>query len=239
VSIGDFLDLVVVYDSASQGPFTRSVTANTWSSSGFGSTQFVWNLADDVGIYTSYQNAMGMPAWHYSDATEPVAVFTPTYLAPMGTSTSLGLKTRLDLGVPVPRVNSIGVGCPDSNGRTAVLSASQLPSIGNTALSLEVAMGLPMTAATLFPSLFGATPPVVLAPGCNAYIDIASLSTLLSLGFGPFSQTTNGTGQASFPLPVPNDPGLFGARIWFQCALSEPALPQGFTVSNALELVLY
>ncbi|HYC77210.1 MAG TPA: PKD domain-containing protein [Planctomycetota bacterium] len=57
---GSFLDLAVIYDSATQGPFTWSQTQDQWSPLGFaalGGTGFVWNGVDDIAFFITFQSA--------------------------------------------------------------------------------------------------------------------------------------------------------------------------------------
>lgn len=237
-SMGDFLDLAVVHDSAVHGPRVLQQTANAWSYFGFagtGGTGFTWNLADDVGVYMSF-DVVGLQALRYS-TTEPLAVSALGYMASTSASAQPSAKVCLQVS-PVPQVNTVGAGCPNASGQVAPLFAIGLPSIGNAAFSLGISSAAPTTMATLYPSLGAASTPLSLGSGCDVYIDLISMTDLMAAGFGPFVQTTDLTGQATFSMPVPADPALAGLEVWFQCGVNEPSYPYGVAATNAVQCVI-
>jgi hypothetical protein len=135
----------------------------------------------------------------------------------------------------------IGSGCTDSNGRTAVLTTTSLPSIGNSAFSFQVLMGTGLANAWMFASFGQATTPLVLpgGGGCNVYLELSSMISLVQAGIIPIGPLLTSTaGSAMFPLPIPFDPSLAGATFYVQVAVEDPALTLGFTVSNALRVTI-
>lgn len=240
VSTGSFLDVLLVYDSSVQGPLTLQVTANTWASFGFaatGGTGFTWDGVNDIAIYGSMVATNGLDLRYSPNG--PLSYWEQGYLQPTATGQgSMGTKLCLEVR-PLPLVNNVGTACPSANGVAASLSANGLPSIGNGGFSLAVTSANPNTMATLFPSLGVSSTPFPLGAGCFAYLDLVSMTNLTNSGFGPFFQTTNGSGQATFSMPVPNVASLAGLQVWFQCALNDPSLPLGFSATNAVRCEIW
>ena len=66
------------------------------------------------------------------------------------------------------------------------------------------------------------------APGCTL---------LNSVAFAALWTVADGLGQASYPSPLPTDPGLNGLTLHVQWMLLDPGVnPVGATFSDALEV---
>jgi hypothetical protein len=133
------------------------------------------------------------------------------------------------------QLNSIGTGCGGTGGIAPVLASAQLPFLGNSSFSLDVTQALPGAPAFLFLSVGIATVPWPLPSGCLVYLEPTSLIQLLNSGLLPIGPLiANGSGAASFPLPIPFDPNLANVVIGAQVAVSDPAAPGGLAVTNAV-----
>jgi hypothetical protein len=119
-TIGSFLDLTVLWDSASQGPFTWPWVADSWSPMGFaagGGTNFVWNGVNDVGFFVTFQNSVVTSGGIRTTGNVPPArMYAAGYQASAssasGCNTAGGLFTRLDC-VPLFPFNVTTTGVAD------------------------------------------------------------------------------------------------------------------------------
>jgi len=132
---------------------------------------------------------------------------------------------------PVARFSTIGLGCPGTAGSPALESADgSRPLLGAT-LSLRATRLSPGTAAA---GLVGASDthwlhlglPIDLSPigmqGCVLRTSVDVVHPLLNLG-----------GEASWALPIPNEPSLLDATFHVQAfALDHAATPLGAVLSN-------
>ena len=71
---------------------------------------------------------------------------------------------------------------------------------------------------------------VLFAPGCSLYASLDIVKTA----------TTDGSGKASIPLPIPNNPALANVSVYSQWAASNPAVnpPLFLEFSQGLELIV-
>jgi hypothetical protein len=119
-TIGSFLDLTVIWDSAAQGPFNWPWVADSWSPMGFaaaGGTNFVWNGVNDVGFFVTFQNSVVTTGGIRTTSTIPPArMYAAGYQAPSASTTSCnalgGLFTRLTC-VPLYPFNVTTTGVAD------------------------------------------------------------------------------------------------------------------------------
>ena len=133
----------------------------------------------------------------------------------------------------------VGAGCPDSQGRTAILSTAQLPSLGNLGFSVDFTMGSPGASAYAFWSLGLGQSPIPLGGGCNLYLEFLTMLSVISQGLSPLGPVTLGPmGSASLSIPIPNIGALQGVHLVLQAAVTDAALALGFTTTNALDLLL-
>lgn len=106
----------------------------------------------------------------------------------------------------------LGAGCTEF-GTPGVLTASAKPELGQ-ALSIELNSAAPAgTAALLYGS--GLATDLPLGGSCSLYLGGAFGANIVSLGIS----TLDPAGAASFPTPVPNDPGLEGVAYRAQALL--------------------
>jgi hypothetical protein len=119
-TIGSFLDLTVLWDSAVQGPFNWPWVADTWSPMGFaatGGTNFVWNGVNDVGFFVTFQSSVVTTGGIRSAGTIPPArMYAAGFQASASTASSCnasgGLFTRLTC-VPLAPFNVTTTGVAD------------------------------------------------------------------------------------------------------------------------------
>jgi hypothetical protein len=131
-----------------------------------------------------------------------------------------------------------GVGCPMSTNTapTTAIAPGTWPRIGQP-MTLTLSQAAPSSIATpligLSETSFGAIPlPVDLAflgsSGCNLWID--------PLAFLPVT-LVNAAGQASFVLPLPNDPSLLTARVYQSWSVFDPAVSRLYTSDYGLMIL--
>ena len=121
-----------------------------------------------------------------------------------------------------------GTGCPTPGGSVPVIGLSGgLPYLGNQDFGLTAKGGVPNQVAVM---LMGGIDEVPYpgAPGCMLYVK------------GPFSfsfATTDASGDAALPLPMPFAPGIAGLGISCQWAFICPGCnPAGLVFSNVVDL---
>lgn len=137
----------------------------------------------------------------------------------------------------VPSVTAFGAGCNGSNG-VPVLAAPQLPFLGNFTFSLDIGQAPVSSLAYVYVALASAPQGINIGTSCLVYLDLPSLATLVNIGFSPLGPlATSAGGSVSFPIPVPADPGLAGATLYFQAAIAD-ATAIGYALSNALEAIV-
>jgi hypothetical protein len=241
MSLGGFQDLTVLWDSSIQGSFSWAHTSGAWAPLGFaagGGTGFVWDGVNDVGFYVTMNGATGTSSMHRT-GTEPFRLYVSgVYQAPSSTGSGPnGLKISFTLSPSGPEVIPYGAGCALSSGLTPTLGTNQIPSIGNPAFLVEISMADVGATTYVFLALgAGSTP---LGGGCDLLLDLPSMLHLINIGFSPFGPAlANGIGVATYPAPLPFDPGLSGARIWLQGAVLDTT-PLGFAVTNGLEVGIF
>jgi hypothetical protein len=144
--------------------------------------------------------------------------------------------TPVRLYVNARNVAALGRACAGSFGNVPVLGAPTSPAIGNAAFSLALHGAAPASVTGLmlgvvpFPtgldlSLIGVT-------GCSLFVD----PVLTFFGTTGAGDAQRGEGAASFSLPIPNDPGLVAAVLYFQAFVFDVAngRPLPLTLTNAL-----
>ncbi len=124
-SLGSFIDYTPFWNSVSQGPFSFTMTANTWSPMGLGSATpgFTWNGTNDIGFYITYNTASGGGSFHRT-TTDPFRLYASgTYQAAASSgSGAAGLKMGL--------VTGTGASCPGCGPLTMTLAGA--PTLGGS-----------------------------------------------------------------------------------------------------------
>ena len=185
-------------------------------------------------------NATGLVRW--TAAGQSVSGdFTPT-----GDSFGFWGPDSAVPGVPLrifvnsTNVTSFGSGCAGTGNPAPLLGAAADATLGqNFNVELHSAPVNALSFCVLGDSntQMGAIPlpldlGIIGAPGC--FLRASMVFT--------FTQTTAGTGSgggaATFPWPIPNDPSLRGASLYFQGLVVDPVNQLGLTTSNALRAVL-
>lgn len=72
--------------------------------------------------------------------------------------------------------------------------------------------------------------------GVHLYLGLYAFSLTV---VGQTRQAADGTGYLSLPVNLPANPGLRGVRLYAQWLLIDPAVPVGFTTSDAIELLVH
>lgn len=125
-----------------------------------------------------------------------------------------------------------GASTVGSGGVAPRLTTSGLPVRGrSTTVQMHDALG--GSAAALAVSV---GPPAAIPFGA-ATIYLSSLDLLLSFATGGIAGQP-GTGGFQFVVPVPNDPALVGSRLAAQAMSLDPGVPDGFAMTNAVEVWL-
>lgn len=190
ISLGSFLDYTPMYNSVLQGPFTWTMTANTWSPLGLSTSSapgFTWNGVDDIAFYITYSGATGGGSLHRT-TTEPYRIYAngQYQAASVGSGGAAGAKMSLVVGWPTL--------CGGCGGVTLGVSGSA--SIGGslTATVGNHSPGLPFLGIGTAPFCF-----VNYCPGCTI-----GHNWLVAL-FG-----------TSATVAIPNDPAYVGLQLGFQ-----------------------
>ncbi|HET6201683.1 MAG TPA: right-handed parallel beta-helix repeat-containing protein [Planctomycetota bacterium] len=118
-------------------------------------------------------------------------------------------------------VASFGSACPGSGGFLPNAGVSgPTPAVGNGGFALTLSNALGGSAAFLLSGLAPLPAPVNLfffgLPDCSLLVPPFLLAVSPVSGSGP------GVGTVSLPLPIPNDPLLHGARVFFQWYVTDP-----------------
>jgi hypothetical protein len=121
-----------------------------------------------------------------------------------------------------------GTSCPGTAGLSPTLSMSGCPAPGGSA-SIDVRRGLGGSMAFLFLGLAAANDP--LPGGCSLLLSPAPKYFPL-----PLSAGGPGAGAVSLPVTIPTD--LPSASLYMQAFLVDGGAPNGFTVTNGLELII-
>jgi hypothetical protein len=140
----------------------------------------------------------------------------------------------------LPSVQSLGTGSLNSSGAAAILSSTQVPTLGNAGFAVVVDQ-LPQAANVwLFASIGTSAQGLTLAPGIELWLDLPSMLALSQAGVAPFGPLAAGpSGSTGFALPLPADPALNGLVVGLQACVLDNGVAAGFAVSNALRLTLH
>lgn len=125
----------------------------------------------------------------------------------------------------------VGAGCAGSNG-TPSLGALSSPFLGNPNWALYAANlppGAPMFTAVSFGTTTSPTP---VGGTCNVWLPLSFLTAL------PVIAVAGPAGTTSVLFSWPANPAYAGVNYGFQALVVDPGTSLGFTLSNALDVVL-
>ena len=126
-----------------------------------------------------------------------------------------------------PIVMSYGVGCAGSTGVPVLDTGGGPPAMGNETFRLDLTGALPGAPAVMGLSTSPASLPLF---GCSLEIDPTALIVQLPA-------VTDGAGDASFGLPVPEDFTLLSLFLYLQTVVVDPGAPGGVVAfTNGVQL---
>jgi hypothetical protein len=150
-----------------------------------------------------------------------------------------GVALRLFFNAPF--VNNLGTGCAGTDTHVPVLGSAASAAVGQN-FNLELHGAPPASLAISFlgsssTSFNGIPLPLDLgtagAPGCFLRANMLVLMAALAAGTG------SGGGSATMAWPVPNDPSLRGAVLYFQGIVVDAAAnAAGLTTTNGLRVTI-
>lgn len=157
-------------------------------------------------------------------------------------NTNNSMRPHLTITFTAPvaaSLNPVGSGCAASSPVPLALAGNGLPVLGSQTFALDVSGGPAGAQAFLWGAAATVSNPLALNGGCTVYLDLPSMLALFNLGLSPQGPVTlSGGGAGSFPFPIPNDPSLAGGILAVQALALDPQAPDGFVLSNALEMTL-
>lgn len=243
---GSFQDFTTIYDSAVQGPFSWTVTANTWSPMGFaalGGTGFCWDGVRDIAFYVTYQNSV--VSWtgdfHRTD-TEPFRAYGAGYNAAASAGSGAnGLKMRLDFGPcpsPAPtnyETNDAAATMTFNGVNTGPYCAAVTTTCFNSNVTINVGSTVPATlweaAYNPVPVVPGTSPFALTTPGGQfVNLDLGAGLTFLFGGAFPALAPLPGSFTASF------NSGFANFTLSAQAVVVNPAHADGVSLSQACQL---
>lgn len=127
-------------------------------------------------------------------------------------------------------VTNVGQGCSHLPGYAATLTVPQAV-VGQPITILPA--GLPAADGVLWMSVGAPTSGTTLFPGCVAYVDLATMTPLVSF--------MTGTGAIGWvQMVVPNDPTLVGVELTLQASMTSTWMPPGAlpVVTDAAHVVI-
>jgi hypothetical protein len=218
---------------------------------GFGpaGTSFCWDGVNDIGFYITYLSSTvtttnGWAGGFWRTSTFPTRSYAAGYQTAMSSTcnASSGLKMKLDFNGcgGQPSVTPVGVGCPGTGGLAPVLSTTQSPYLGNLGFYVDVTSGLPFAPSYLFASLGLSASPIGVGGNCLVYLDFGTLLALIGAGLTPTGPVfLDFAGAAQIPFPIYPIAGLLGQHVGVQVAIIDAGSSTSFTLTNALDLLVY
>ncbi len=138
----------------------------------------------------------------------------------------------VDFTPPPATVTPTGQGCTTSSTQPLTLSAVGLPTIPNPNFAWRAAGAPPSTGVVNVLGLGLLASPFPLNANCGLWLNPTAI-------FFQFAGVTDATGQATYPLPLPNNPQFLGFRFDAQAVGLDLGQPGGALVSsNALSMYL-
>lgn len=175
-----------------------------------------------------------------AEATLSLPHAGPVFNLPAGitcSSVQLGISNN-HWTPPAPASSvSFGSGCTGSNAQPLVLLPVGLPQIGNQSFALNLT-GPPAGATAFVYFAFGTAASPLQVGSCFVFLDLPSALNLIAQGLSPIGPTPVSGLTATFPLPIPLAPAIFGLAISAQGVALDAGLSGGLATSNVLNLVL-
>lgn len=163
-----------------------------------------------------------------SAPSRPVLAGCRLFFAADSVATGVELHAMATMAAAVP----FGVGCPGTAGRIPrIAGAGGAPVLGNAGFGVRVENGFANSTTVMTLQFLRAELP--LGNACFFYGDPAA--QILVVG-----TNLNGSGAATFPLPIPADPNLACLQLFAQNVVVDPAglFLNSLSVTPALKLVL-
>ncbi|HKB15167.1 MAG TPA: hypothetical protein VKF62_03835, partial [Planctomycetota bacterium] len=121
-----------------------------------------------------------------------------------------------------------GSSTPGCAGALAI-GTSAIPQVGNAAFGFTC-VGAPANSTGLLGISAGALSSPILVSGAAVWVHPLTLLALPA--------TSDGSGFAPFPLPIPAAASLAGAQVFAQFAWLDGCAPGGVSASNAIQVVV-
>lgn len=222
--------------------WTAPAAGNYHVSAGFGGLDFSWPTSSNVALLHNGALVFGsqLQGFHGPSSCTATNYSTPqsfTGVLPLLAGDTIdavvgfgqngffnGDSTLVDLVIDLAgSVQTLGVSCGEP-----VLLALTIPVLGLPA-TLSLAAAPPVVSGTVFFSL-GSPVPLAIGNGCSVFVDLSAFYPLVPL-------TTDGSGAWSMIIGLPTDPQLRGLRVTVQAFLSPVPIPQGYVITNGLDVV--
>lgn len=247
LSVGAFMAIAVWSDDAVTHLPQTQLARGTWKYMQANSWQGA-NLDATVAMQpgSSYWIALTEPGWS-TMPIEPGGATMPSAQLSNGTwsagAAPQALKLRLYCALlDAAQVASSGAACPDSSGRLGTVFTNDAPRIGNAGFYVE-GSGLPANSVAFLvigiDANWVAFPLPGAQPSCLVRTDPLLFLTSVT-GTGDIRASAP-LGHATYPIAVPNEPGLVGLGVNTQIATldlgSSFALP--LITSNRVRFTLY
>lgn len=129
-------------------------------------------------------------------------------------------------------IAAVGSGCPGTGALVPVLSSRDWPFLGNANFALLGSRLPPFQAMLVFASFGTTTAPYPVGAGCNVWLPLGYLNGL------PVLPVAGPAGTASVVVAWPPNPAYIGVNFGFQALAIDAGAPLGFTLTNAVDVVL-
>ena len=187
-------------------------TADTWNRIGLARSYLYIPSRGDLVIDIEVQGCAfaGTAGFHRSATLQRVYAVGWTGSAPLSGSTDSAAQ-KVEVCTDLADAQAYGVGCRGQQNSVPVIGAPTQPRINTPGFTITLS-GAAAARPTILVLGGNALPPFPLdlaligLPGCRLFCS----ADLMAAG------ATDGSGNRSFPLGIPNDPGLVGVRLFAQ-----------------------
>jgi hypothetical protein len=220
---------IVVLDSTD---FVWQNTANAWNRIGLARSFVYIPARGDVVIDVEIRGAAFAGTHGFrSAAVQRVYAFGWTGSPPATGSTDNLAALKVELCTDLADVQAYGSGCRGQQSNIPTIGGSPQPRVNTPGFAITLAGAAP-TRPTFLGLGGQALPPFPIdlgsigLPGCRLYCSL----DLMAPG------VTDPSGNRTFPLAIPNDPGLVGARVFAQHFVLDA--PGSLQVSDYLRILI-